>query len=98
MKCKHCDGTGTTNWCVNGTFVDCPYCGGTGEIKVEQTNEEWMHTLNTEQLADKLTDFSFWLVFAIPTEDKREKVKKDCGVVKTTTHYYKGVIQNDIWQ
>ena len=36
MKCKHCDGTGITNWCVNGTFVDCPYCGGTGEMEVEK--------------------------------------------------------------
>ena len=54
MKCKHCDGTGTTNWCINGTFKECPYCGGTGEV--EQTNEEWIHTLNTEQLAEFLAD------------------------------------------
>ena len=52
MKCKHCNGTGTTNWCVNGTFVNCPYCGGTGEMEMEMTNEEWLHTLNTEQLAE----------------------------------------------
>lgn len=51
MKCKHCNGTGTTNWCVNGTFVDCPYCGGTGEIEVEQTNEEWFCGLSTEEKA-----------------------------------------------
>jgi hypothetical protein len=43
---------------------------------VEQTNEEWMKQANTEQLADKLTDFSFWLVVTIPTEDRREKVRK----------------------
>ena len=77
MKCKHCHGTGKSNvWSSNGDFADCMYCGGTGEMEIQQTNEEWMKTLNTEQLADKLTDFSFWLVFAIPTEDKREKVRK----------------------
>ena len=52
MKCKHCDGTGTTNWCINGTFVDCPYCGGTGEIEVEMTEQEYIQTCNTEQLAE----------------------------------------------
>ena len=41
-----------------------------------QTNEDWLHMLNTEQFADKLTDFSFWLVVTIPTEDKRERVRK----------------------
>ena len=54
MKCKHCDGTGTTNSCVNGTFVDCPYCGGTGEMEMEMTNEEWIKSLDTEGLVDYL--------------------------------------------
>lgn len=40
------------------------------------TEQEYIQTCNTEQLAEKLTDFSFWLVFTIPTEDKREKVRK----------------------
>ena len=51
MKCKHCNGTGTTNCYINGTFVDCPYCGGTGEMEMEMTNEEWIKSANTEQLA-----------------------------------------------
>ena len=54
MKCKFCDGTGTTNWCVNGTFVDCPYCGGTGEMEGNMTNEEWLKSLDTEGLVDHL--------------------------------------------
>ena len=37
MKCKYCDGTGTSNWCINGTFLTCEYCNGTGETK--DTNE-----------------------------------------------------------
>ena len=69
-----CDGTGTSNTCVNGTFKPCSFCDGTGEfdpnevdrfnavdvikvmemVKKPMTNEEWLHTLNTEQLADWL--------------------------------------------
>ena len=55
MKCKHCNGTGTTNWCVNGTFVDCPYCGGTGVMEGNMTNEEWRKTCSTEEFAEALT-------------------------------------------
>jgi len=43
---------------------------------VPMSNEEWLRQAATEQLAEKLTDFSFWLVFTIPTEDKRKKVRK----------------------
>ena len=32
MKCKYCDGTGTSNICVNGTFKPCSFCDGTGEV------------------------------------------------------------------
>ena len=33
MKCKECDGTGTSNWCINGTFKTCEACGGTGYVE-----------------------------------------------------------------
>ena len=32
-KCPMCDGMGTSNTCVNGTFKPCSFCGGTGEVK-----------------------------------------------------------------
>ena len=32
MKCQICDGTGTSNTCVNGTFKPCSFCDGTGEF------------------------------------------------------------------
>ena len=63
MKCKHCNGTGK----VRGYFYEktgvnkwekvwgdspCDECNGTGEI--EQTNEEYIHSLNTEQLAEAI--------------------------------------------
>ena len=40
------------------------------------TNEEWFNGLSTEEKADKLTDFSFWLVPTLPSEDKREQIRK----------------------
>ena len=33
VKCKACDGAGTSNWCVNGTFKTCDVCGGTGHVE-----------------------------------------------------------------
>ena len=69
MKCKVCGGTGTSNTCVNGTFKPCTFCDGTGEyepfdadIELDkldsepQTNEEWLRTATTEQLAEFLAD------------------------------------------
>ncbi len=55
MKCKHCDGTGKSNMYKDGDFVDCMYCGGTGEMEVIQTEEEWLKSLNTKQLAKWIT-------------------------------------------
>ena len=65
MKCKYCNGTGTSNTCVNGTFKPCSFCDGTGEyepfdadIELDkldsepQTNEEWLRSATTEQLAE----------------------------------------------
>ena len=65
MKCKVCGGAGTSNTCVNGTFKPCSFCDGTGEyepfdLDVEldkldnesMTNEEWIKSANTEQLAE----------------------------------------------
>lgn len=77
MKCPICDGMGTSNTCVNGTFKPCSFCGGTGEVKdnlcetcgticpfddehlecdnyTPLTNEGWLRTATTEQLAEYL--------------------------------------------
>ena len=50
MKCKHCNGAGFYG---NGASqFKCVYCDGTGEV--EQTEQEYIQTCNTEQLADVL--------------------------------------------
>lgn len=74
-----CNGTGKAlgkRW--NGDeyveeLVNCHGCDGTGEF--EMTNEYFLRTATTEQLAEKLTDFSFWLVVELPTNERREKVR-----------------------
>lgn len=78
-KCPICDGMGTSNTCVNGTFKPCSFCDGTGEVKdnlcetcgticpfddehlecdnyTPLTNEGWLRTATTEQLAEFLAD------------------------------------------
>ena len=76
MKCKFCDGTGTSNTCVNGTFKPCPACDGTGEYEPfdadveldklyppEHTNEEWLDRKSTKEKAEwlfKLTYKCYW--------------------------------------
>lgn len=67
--------------CDDCKFVeDCVDYGWEGCKKFTQkqphTNEEWLKMMTTEQLAEKLTDFSFWLVPNLPKEDKREQVRK----------------------
>jgi len=81
MKCPCCNGTGRTPMVTivktdSGLPCDfpCIECDGTGEV--EMTNEYLLQTATTEELAEKLTDFSFWLVPNLPTEDKREQIRK----------------------
>ena len=80
MKCPACEGTGIIHF--RNIHEICGKCKGIGFIdekpkpKKQKTEQEWLQTASTEQLADKLTDFSFWLVPIIPTEDKREQIRK----------------------
>ena len=81
MKCPCCNGTGRTTMVTivktdSGLPCDfpCIECDGTGEV--EMTNKYFMQTATTEQLAETLTDFSFWIVPNLPKEDKREQVRK----------------------
>ena len=51
MKCKHCDGTGEI---INDAlrWTSCPACGGNGFV--DMSNEEWLHTLPMEEMADEI--------------------------------------------
>ena len=48
MKCGYCNGTGEHINDAN-RMTTCEFCGGTGEI--EATNEEYIRTCSTEELA-----------------------------------------------
>ena len=54
MKCPMCGGDGITDK-FTPNVGRCIKCNGSGEI--EPTNEEWLHSLNTEQLAKVLLSF-----------------------------------------
>ena len=65
MKCRYCDGTGTSNTCVNGTFKPCAACDGTGE---EIPDDEVMYitdinfdriTASEEALAEFISDIVY---------------------------------------
>ena len=53
MKCPMCGGDGITDK-FTPNVGRCIKCNGSGEFK--PTNEEWLHSLNTEQLAEFLAD------------------------------------------
>ena len=60
--CPKCEGSGELRVPVTehmGTVLygteQCDECGGSGYVNM--TNEEWLHTLNTEQLAKEIYGF-----------------------------------------
>lgn len=57
MKCPRCNGNGSIPYHIADDLFDetnCPLCGGSGEVMTEQ---EYLQTCNTEQLADVIADF-----------------------------------------
>ena len=52
MKCKMCGGAGVIQGQAPGLVSCCPACNGKGFI--EMTNEEYLKSCNTEQLAKEI--------------------------------------------
>lgn len=60
MKCKHCDGDGVivdVEYGHAGKYM-CDYCWGTGVVE-PLTEQEYLQTCNTEQLAEAITDIVY---------------------------------------
>ena len=68
MKCPMCGGDGITDK-FTPNVGRCIKCNGSGEI--EPTNEEWLHSLNTEQLAE-------WIASVV---QKAISIKESNGIV-----------------
>lgn len=85
MKCEECGGTGKVQrWFYERTGfgkcekvygdVKCEWCNGTGEV--EQTEQEYIQTCNTEQLAEVLADVSLWIHPYMKQKNRFELLKK----------------------
>ena len=63
MKCcPKCNGRGTVGYYHIDHFVDieCDSCNGSGEVsEVKMTNEEYLRSCTTEQLADVFFDYRY---------------------------------------
>ena len=57
MKCPKCNGRGTVGYFHIDHFVDieCDRCNGSGEVQM--TNEEWLRSATTEQLAGAIYEW-----------------------------------------
>lgn len=56
MICRYCNGTGTSNTCVNGTFKPCAACNGTGEEREEKISNFDRITASPEALTIFIED------------------------------------------
>ena len=56
MICRYCNGTGTSNTCVNGTFKPCAACNGTGEEREEKITNFDRITASPEALTIFIED------------------------------------------
>ena len=81
MKCcPKCNGRGTVGYYHIDHFVDieCERCNGSGEVsETDMTNEEWLKSLDTEQLAKRLHNNDVYAFF----------VCKKGGKVPSVEHY-----------
>ena len=72
MKCPTCESCEYAQYC--GASEILRKCERHNK-KVKQTNEEWLHTLNTEQLAEVL--FSWYKLGRLDVINKHTELKKD---------------------
>ena len=59
MKCPICNGKGYVDNALGSFNEDCGHCQGTGKVRSigePMTNEEYIKSLNTEQLAEFIAD------------------------------------------
>ena len=78
MKCKFCDGTGTSNTCVNGTFKPCTFCDGTGELDPNEVDRfNAVDVIKVMEMVKKPQTNEEWLEQA-STEEKARFLEMIC--------------------
>ena len=73
--CPRCNGNGSVPYHIADDLFDetnCPLCGGSGEVL---TNEEWIKSMNTEQLAKRLHDKDVYAFFVCKNGGKVPSVE-----------------------
>lgn len=83
--CKFCNGTGTSNICINGTFQMCPACNGKGEyaddtelfdnIESVVTNDDYITSCTTEERAEILAEMLIKTVYAFDGDIRKVEKK-----------------------
>ena len=75
MKCPRCNGDGSVPYHIADDLFDetnCDLCGGSGEVL---TNEEWIKSMNTEQLAKRLHNNDVYAFFVCKNGGKVPSVE-----------------------
>jgi RecJ-like exonuclease len=85
-ECPICKGRGTVGCYHIDHFVDieCDRCHGSGEV--EMTNEEWIKSLDTEQLAKRLHNNDVYAFFVCGNGGKVPSVESYVEWLKEIHH------------
>ena len=67
--CENCKGCGAIYSWMKMEMITCPTCKGTG--KTEQTNEEYIRSCSTRQLANELVEL---VLYDMPLYDRLHNV------------------------
>ena len=81
--CKTCNGLGKIKLMPFGYVCTCAECKGTGETNDYMTNEEWLRSATTEQLAEYV--LNVWLDGAL-------NVNAEFGLNEAQIEKHKGYI------
>ena len=86
MICPKCNGKGSVYNALGSFYEDCGHCQGTGMVRVEgepMTEQEYLQTCNTEQLAEALLNImanNEFTLYLLHTEKKSVQEMKDAVV------------------
>ena len=75
MKCKECGGSGWIQDILTDEVWECDKCNGKGVVE-PLTEQEYIQTCNTEQLAEVFADVSLWIHLFMKQRKRFQLLKK----------------------